>query len=318
MRFFQSSQDRDVELLSAYLDDELAAGERDKLERRLKADANLRLTLAGLRRVQAALSAAPAVKPPHSFTLTPAMAGRPARQPPAARFLPALNLATSIAAILFAVVVASQVATSKPAAAPAPSAAESQASSQSQPIQAQAPLAPKSVTGTPPVTEYPTTFAQIAPCDTQEPLTGGGCSGAPSLGPGVGGGSASAGGASVAPYAPVSGVTAASDAAANATGAPEAATAGPAGPLRVANDTAPAGGETQPAADQTVNGAAPAPATPAAHDTVAAQDTAAAPGAVSAPAEAEAAPLSPARAVTFALGGLLVLLIAASIFARRQ
>ncbi len=107
MKFFSASQDRDDELLSAYLDDELSPAERAKLERRLQADSTLRLTLEGLRRIKTRLAGLPPVKPPRNFTLTPKMAGQPVRRP--SPLFPILNWATGIAAVLFAMLVAADL-----------------------------------------------------------------------------------------------------------------------------------------------------------------------------------------------------------------
>jgi hypothetical protein len=185
MKLFQSSQDRDLELLSAYIDDELSASERAALERRLASDSALRRTLSDLHRVQATLHALPTVKIPRSFTLKPEMVGQPARQPVMGRFIPALNFATTLAAILFAVVIGSQLATGKPLAAPvaAPLSAQvanAPADSQTAPAEAPSTASQKSLTA-PAVTEFAPTVDQ-APggCGgdgSQEPLTGGGCSG---------------------------------------------------------------------------------------------------------------------------------------------
>jgi hypothetical protein len=100
---FRSPEDRDDELLSAYLDNALPPGERLKLEARLAVDAKLRRTLNELRAVKGGLADLPKVKPPRNFTLTPAMAGRPASRP-VSPLIPALNWATAVAAILFVAV----------------------------------------------------------------------------------------------------------------------------------------------------------------------------------------------------------------------
>ena len=300
MRLFQSSQDRDLELLSAYLDDELPTGDREKLERRLAADSELRRTLSGLRRVQTTLGALPRLRLPRSFALKPEMAGRPARRPSLSRFIPALNLATTVAAIMFAVIIGSELATGVRPVAP-PAALVGQVQSQSAP--AEAPVAPpgstslKSTTDTAAVTEPAPAVAQ-APCaSTQEPLTGGGCSGADSSA-----GPTGAGGSAVSPFAgiadtpaggtpPAAGVADAANS--SATAAPESAATAAAGTLRVAangDQTATA----SPVPDQTVvdNYSVPTNAGPPAFSTV--------------------------RLAELALGGLLLLLIVASALVRRR
>jgi hypothetical protein len=114
MKLFQTSQDRDDELLSAYLDDELSPADRARLESRLKTDSRLRATLQGHRLVKSNLSALPRVKAPRNFSLTPAMAGQPAHR--ASRLIPALNWATALAAVLFAVLIATDLSFSVGAA----------------------------------------------------------------------------------------------------------------------------------------------------------------------------------------------------------
>lgn len=64
---------RDLELLSAYIDRDVTARQREQLEKRLKDDAVLRDALTVLRQTRAALRAAPQVRAPRSFALTPEM-----------------------------------------------------------------------------------------------------------------------------------------------------------------------------------------------------------------------------------------------------
>ncbi|NJM08024.1 anti-sigma factor [Candidatus Gracilibacteria bacterium] len=70
----QSNQipESDIELLSAYLDDQLSAVERRLLEQRLNSDVRLRGELADLRATAQAVRALPTISPPRSFTLDPA------------------------------------------------------------------------------------------------------------------------------------------------------------------------------------------------------------------------------------------------------
>lgn len=311
MKLFQSSQDRDLELLSAYIDGELSAKEQARLEQRLAADVTLRRTLAGLKRVQTTLHALPTVKPPRSFVLKPEMVGQAARQPGLTRFIPVLNFATTLAAVLFAVVIGSQLATAgQPMAAP---------------ISAQAPLAqsvPADVTtglpetpadGTslksltaPAITESAPLVMQAPGCgnSTQEPLTGGGC----------GGGGGGGGDTQVSPFA---------FSATNST-----ATPGPAADTSVANSavtpeagpTAAVGtaGESQPP----VAGSAPGTGTvdqqsqdtpgPDTYSTTNGDATTA-----ESTREAAAGP-SPVTLVEYGLGALVLILIVASILVRRR
>ncbi|WP_298818776.1 anti-sigma factor family protein [Chloroflexus sp.] len=65
--------ERDRELLSAYIDNQLTLAERATLERRLAGDPTLRRELAELRATRDLLRDQPWVAPPRSFTLTPEM-----------------------------------------------------------------------------------------------------------------------------------------------------------------------------------------------------------------------------------------------------
>ncbi|MGQ9849187.1 MAG: hypothetical protein ACUVSU_03960 [Aggregatilineaceae bacterium] len=67
---------RDLELLSAYLDNELRPAERDALNARLAHDAELRIALAELRANRLLLRQAPRLKAPRSFALDPAQFSR--------------------------------------------------------------------------------------------------------------------------------------------------------------------------------------------------------------------------------------------------
>ncbi|HMQ34291.1 MAG TPA: anti-sigma factor, partial [Chloroflexaceae bacterium] len=66
-----SLPESDVELLSAYLDNQLGVAERVNLERRLEAEPALRAELAELREAVGAVRALEPVRPPRSFTLDP-------------------------------------------------------------------------------------------------------------------------------------------------------------------------------------------------------------------------------------------------------
>lgn len=149
MTLFRSS-DRDLEQLSAYLDGQLPPAARSRLERRLARDPQLQKTFDELRAVKTRLSQLPAVEPPRSFTLTPAMVGASARRSPS--LLPALYWATAVAAVLFAVVIAGDLlgalaAPGPQALAPAPAAglaleaAPTSAPAESLAAQAEAPAA---------------------------------------------------------------------------------------------------------------------------------------------------------------------------------
>ncbi len=77
----QIPSDRDLELLSAYLDGELADREKEKLEQRLARENALRAVLDDLRETVTLVSDLPRLKAPRSFTLDPAVYGRPVGRP---------------------------------------------------------------------------------------------------------------------------------------------------------------------------------------------------------------------------------------------
>jgi anti-sigma factor RsiW len=93
----------DVELLTAYLDQQLSPRDKAAFESRLKHDAELRQTLADLRLNRVALRNLPRLKVPRNFTLSRAQAE--AIRKPRRRGLPllfgALRLATALGALSF-------------------------------------------------------------------------------------------------------------------------------------------------------------------------------------------------------------------------
>ncbi len=173
MILFPSSQDRDTELLSAYLDNQLSAAERAKLERRLQADSELRAALDGLRHVKTRLADLPKVKPPRNFTLTPQMVGQKGlTQSRVSPLIPALNWATAIAAVLFAALIATDLSGGLRLTSAQPAPAPEVAVVQEAPVEGQqdvANSAEKSLTSTP--EEALSLMAPAVPPST-EPLTG--------------------------------------------------------------------------------------------------------------------------------------------------
>lgn len=88
---------RDLELLSSYLDGQLRPSDVARLERRLSADPNLRAVLDDLRAARGLLRQLPMRKAPRNFTLTPRMVGK---NPPLPRTYPAFKFVTSLATLL--------------------------------------------------------------------------------------------------------------------------------------------------------------------------------------------------------------------------
>jgi anti-sigma factor RsiW len=101
------------ELLSAYLDGQLSAGERARLETQLGADPALRAELESLRHTVALVRDLPPVPIPRNFILSPAMAARlrPVRPLPPRRAwaAPLLTAATAVVSLLFVVVLAADL-----------------------------------------------------------------------------------------------------------------------------------------------------------------------------------------------------------------
>jgi hypothetical protein len=100
--------DRDLELLSAYLDGELTDREKELLEQRLARENALRAELDDLRDTVALVGDLPRLKAPRNFTLDPAVYGRPLRHrlftlKSALQLSGALGAVASIALIILAV-----------------------------------------------------------------------------------------------------------------------------------------------------------------------------------------------------------------------
>ncbi len=98
--------ERDLELLSAYLDGELSETDRAALEQRLATESDLRRTLDELRATVGLLHALPPLKAPRDFTLDPAVYGKRAPWWQRLGFAAALQwsgaLGTAVSVILIA------------------------------------------------------------------------------------------------------------------------------------------------------------------------------------------------------------------------
>jgi hypothetical protein len=92
--------ERDRELLSAYLDNQLEPAERARLETRLAGEPALSAELDALRRTVAAVHALPAVRAPRNFTLSAKTAPRRAANW-LVRLYPVMQYATVAAAFVF-------------------------------------------------------------------------------------------------------------------------------------------------------------------------------------------------------------------------
>lgn len=109
LNLFKTPAERDIELLSAYLDDALSPHARQALEMRLQREADLARQLDEMRRTQSLVRSLPKVKAPRNYTLTPQQAAAIRRAPggtPVADLW--LRTATAVVAVMFVVVLAGQ------------------------------------------------------------------------------------------------------------------------------------------------------------------------------------------------------------------
>jgi len=88
---------RDLELLSSYLDGQLSPSDSARLESRLSSDPNLHAVMDDLREARSLLRRLPSRKAPRNFTLTRKMVGK---NPPMPRAYPAFRFVTTLATLL--------------------------------------------------------------------------------------------------------------------------------------------------------------------------------------------------------------------------
>jgi hypothetical protein len=88
---------RDLELLSSYLDGQLSSVEAARLEARLRTEPDLRSVLQDLRGARSVLRQLPMRKAPRNFRLTAQMVGR---NPPLPRAYPVFRFASTLATLL--------------------------------------------------------------------------------------------------------------------------------------------------------------------------------------------------------------------------
>jgi anti-sigma factor RsiW len=88
---------RDLELLSSYLDGQLSSSEATRLEARLRTEPDLRSVLQDLRGARTVLRQLPMRKAPRNFRLTPKMVGK---NPPLPRAYPVFRFASTLATLL--------------------------------------------------------------------------------------------------------------------------------------------------------------------------------------------------------------------------
>lgn len=131
-----SPPEQDLELLSAYLDNQLTGPERVNLERRLGAEPRLRRELDELRATTAALRELEPLPLPRSFTLDPATVGRRRGFAPVAWFL---QLGSGLAGLALVLLATAQMLA--PAATPAAAPLSTQVVSEAAGMAAMAPTA---------------------------------------------------------------------------------------------------------------------------------------------------------------------------------
>lgn len=88
---------RDLELLSSYLDGQLSSADSARLESRLRTEPGLRSVLQDLRGARSVLRQLPMRKAPRNFRLTPQMVRK---NPPLPRAYPMFRFATTLATLL--------------------------------------------------------------------------------------------------------------------------------------------------------------------------------------------------------------------------
>jgi hypothetical protein len=88
---------RDIELLSSYLDGQLSSVDAARLEARLRTDPEMRSVLQDLRGARSLLRQLPMRKAPRNFTLTPKMVGK---NPPLPRSYPVFKFTAALATIM--------------------------------------------------------------------------------------------------------------------------------------------------------------------------------------------------------------------------
>jgi hypothetical protein len=151
---------RDLELLSSYLDGQLSPSDSARLESRLASDANLRAVMDDLRQARSLLRRLPSRKAPRNFTLTRKMVGQ---NPPMPRAYPAFRFVTTLATLLLFFTVGLNFMGAQ-MASQAPGYGMGGGAGQTDTFAAQAPAATEV-----PATEAPA--AEMAPMPTTAPAT---------------------------------------------------------------------------------------------------------------------------------------------------
>jgi anti-sigma factor RsiW len=104
----KSAEEKQQEALNAYLDDALSAQERQQFEKLLADDADLRQEVEQRQALQTQMRQMPRRRVPRNFTLDPAVYGRPQRQP-LFQLYPAMRVAAVLTAFFFILAVGSEL-----------------------------------------------------------------------------------------------------------------------------------------------------------------------------------------------------------------
>ncbi len=121
--------DREWDALSAYLDGELNARERARLEARLQASVDLRVALDELRRTRTLLRSAPRIRAPRNFTISAKTAAAWQPLQSTRRLAPVFGMVSAFASFLFVMVFLGEFLLARPMSAsflPAASAPEAE------------------------------------------------------------------------------------------------------------------------------------------------------------------------------------------------
>lgn len=104
----KSAEEKQQEALNAYLDDALAPQERQQFEQLLTRDVDLRQAVEQRRALQMQMRQMPRRRVPRNFTLDPAVYGRPQRQP-LFQLYPAMRVATVLTAFFFILAIGAEL-----------------------------------------------------------------------------------------------------------------------------------------------------------------------------------------------------------------
>jgi anti-sigma factor RsiW len=104
----KSAEEKQQEALNAYLDDALSAQERQQFEKLLADDADLRQEVEQRQALQTQMRQMPRRRVPRNFTLDPAVYGRPQRQP-LFQLYPAMRVAAVLTAFFLILAVGSEL-----------------------------------------------------------------------------------------------------------------------------------------------------------------------------------------------------------------